>query len=44
MRNIGSGGETLGEELLEWGKETMGLMINEFYGQTEVNLVVANCA
>ena len=44
MRSIGSGGETLGEELLDWGKETMGLVINEFYGQTEVNLVVANCA
>ena len=44
MRSIGSGGETLGEELLDWGKQTMGLVINEFYGQTEVNLVVANCA
>ncbi|MCK4783463.1 MAG: AMP-binding protein, partial [Desulfobacteraceae bacterium] len=44
MRTIGSGGETLGEELLDWGKKTMGLAINEFYGQTEVNLVVSNCA
>jgi len=44
MRSIGSGGETLGEELLGWGKEVMGLSINEFYGQTEVNLVVSNCA
>ena len=44
MRTIGSGGETLGEELLDWGKQTMGLIINEFYGQTEVNLVVSNCA
>jgi acetyl-CoA synthetase len=44
MRSIGSGGETLGEELLDWGRETMGLTINEFYGQTEVNLVVGNCA
>jgi len=44
MRSIGSGGETLGEELLEWGKAVMGLTINEFYGQTEVNLVVGNCA
>jgi acetyl-CoA synthetase len=43
MRSIGSGGETLGEELLDWGKEVMGLIINEFYGQTEVNLVVGNC-
>lgn len=44
MRSIGSGGETLGEGLLEWGKNVMGLDINEFYGQTEVNLVVGNCA
>ncbi|MCA1961381.1 MAG: AMP-binding protein [Desulfomonile sp.] len=44
MRSIGSGGETLGEELLEWGREVMGVTINEFYGQTEVNLVVGNCA
>lgn len=43
MRTIGCGGETLGEELLQWGKEVMGLTINEFYGQTEVNLVVGNC-
>jgi acetyl-CoA synthetase len=44
MRSIGCGGETLGAELLEWGKEVMGVTINEFYGQTEVNLVVGNCA
>jgi len=44
MRSIGSGGETLGEGLLQWGKDIMGLDINEFYGQTEVNLVVGNCA
>ena len=44
MRSIGSGGETLGSELLDWGKEVLGVTINEFYGQTECNLVVANCA
>jgi acetyl-CoA synthetase len=44
MRTIGCGGETLGEELLDWGKQVMGLTINEFYGQTEVNLVLGNCA
>ncbi|MGD9039459.1 MAG: acyl-CoA synthetase [Desulfobacteraceae bacterium] len=44
MRSIGSGGEALGEELLDWGKEVMGLTINEFYGQTEVNLVVGSCS
>jgi acetyl-CoA synthetase len=40
-RSIGSGGETLGAELLDWGRATFGLTINEFYGQTECNLVVA---
>ncbi|MBF0267530.1 MAG: acyl-CoA synthetase [Alphaproteobacteria bacterium] len=44
LRSIGSGGETLGEELLDWGKSTFGVTINEFYGQTECNLVVGNCA
>jgi acetyl-CoA synthetase len=44
MRTIGCGGETLGEELLEWGRKVMHLTINEFYGQTEVNLVLGNCA
>ncbi len=44
MRSIGSGGETLGIELLDWGRATFGLTINEFYGQTECNLTVANCA
>ena len=44
MRSIGSGGETLGEKLLDWGREVMGLTINEFYGQTECNLIVGCCA
>jgi acetyl-CoA synthetase len=44
LRSIGSGGETLGAEMLDWGRGAFGLTINEFYGQTECNLVVANCA
>jgi acetyl-CoA synthetase len=44
LRSIGSGGETLGAELLDWGRGAFGLTINEFYGQTECNLVVGNCA
>ena len=44
MRTIASAGEALGEELLGWGREAMGLTINEFYGQTEVNLVVGCCS
>jgi acetyl-CoA synthetase len=44
VRSIASGGESLGIEALEWGKEAFGLTINEFYGQTECNLVVGACA
>jgi acetyl-CoA synthetase len=44
VRTIASGGETLGAELLDWGRATFGVTINEFYGQTECNVVVASCA
>ncbi len=44
LRSVGSGGERLGNEMLDWGRQAFGLTINEFYGQTEVNLVVGGCA
>lgn len=44
LRSIASGGEALGEDLVDWGRDTFGITINEFYGQTEVNLVVGNNA
>ena len=44
MRTVASGGETLGAELLDWGRATFNLTIHEFYGQTECNLVVGNNA
>ena len=44
LRSIGSGGEALGPETFEWGLSTFGLAINEFYGQTECNLVVSSWA
>jgi acetyl-CoA synthetase len=44
LRTVGSGGEALGAETYEWGKSALGLTINEFYGQTECNLVVGSCA
>ncbi len=43
MRTIASGGESLGRELLDWGRGTFGLTINEFYGQTECNMVISSC-
>jgi acetyl-CoA synthetase len=44
LRTVGSGGEALGAETFEWGHSVLGLAINEFYGQTECNLVVGSCA
>jgi acetyl-CoA synthetase len=42
MRSVASGGETLGAELLDWGRRVFGVTINEFYGQTECNMVVSS--
>lgn len=44
LRSVASGGESLGHELLSWGEKTFGLIINEFYGQTECNMTVSSCA
>ena len=44
IRTIACGGEPLGAEMLKWGKEALGVTINEFYGQTECNMVVSSCA
>lgn len=42
LRTLASGGESLGAEIYDWGREAFGLTINEFYGQTECNLVLAS--
>jgi acetyl-CoA synthetase len=43
LRTVASGGEALGAETFAWGREALGLTINEFYGQTECNLVLSSC-
>ena len=43
LRTLASGGESLGAPIYAWGREAFGLTINEFYGQTECNLVLASC-
>ena len=42
LRTIISGGESVGAELLTWGREQFGVNINEIYGQTECNLVLGH--
>ncbi|MEM9319820.1 MAG: AMP-binding protein [Pseudomonadota bacterium] len=41
LRSVACGGEPLGPEMLAWGDAAFGLRINEFYGQTECNMVVS---
>lgn len=41
LRAVSSGGEPLGADLLEWGRDILRSEINELYGQTEANLLVA---
>ena len=42
LRSIASGGEALGAEMLDWVHQAFDQTINEFYGQTECNLVLSN--
>ncbi|MVO15843.1 AMP-binding protein [Parasedimentitalea huanghaiensis] len=43
LRSVASGGEPLGAEMLAWGQRRLGVTINEFYGQTECNMVASSC-
>ncbi|MFE0839667.1 acyl-CoA synthetase [Achromobacter insolitus] len=44
LRSVASGGESLGAELIDWGRRVLGVTINEFYGQTECNMLVSSCS
>ncbi|KMO41853.1 AMP-dependent synthetase [Methylobacterium tarhaniae] len=44
LRTLASAGEMLGPETFHWATGALGLTINEAYGQTECNLVLASCA
>ncbi len=44
LRVICTGGEALAAEILEWAEGALGVVCNEFYGMTEVNHLIGNCA
>jgi acetyl-CoA synthetase len=44
LRTMFSGGEALGTSLMDWGRDQLGVTINEAYGQTECNVIVGCCA
>lgn len=44
MRTIASGGESLGQSIVDWAAETFsGAAVHEGYGQTEANLTIGDC-
>lgn len=44
LRTIGSAGESLGRETFEQASAAFGVPVNEFYGQTECNIVLSSAA
>lgn len=44
LRVVCTGGEALATETLTWAETALGVVCNEFYGMTEVNHLIGNCA
>ena len=42
LRSLMSGGEALAAPVLEWAREELGVVVNEIFGQTEMNYIVGN--
>ena len=44
VRSIMSAGEAVGDAVFTWGRDALGVTINEMFGQTEMNYIVGNSA
>lgn len=44
LRTLMSAGEAVGAALYHWGKEALGIEINEMCSQTEFNYIIGNCS
>ncbi|WP_233417119.1 AMP-binding protein [Halovulum marinum] len=44
LRVVCTGGEALAADTLAWAEQRLGVVCNEFYGMTEVNHLIGNCA
>ncbi len=42
LRSIMSAGEAVGTTVFEWARDSLGVTINEMFGQTEMNYIVGN--
>ena len=44
LRGMMSAGEAVGDAVFNYCRDQMGVVVNEMFGQTEINYVVGNCA
>ncbi|TFY99948.1 acyl-CoA synthetase [Ramlibacter rhizophilus] len=44
LEAIMSAGEAVGDAVFHWCREALGVVVNEMFGQTEINYIVGNCA
>jgi acetyl-CoA synthetase len=44
LQAVMSAGESVGDAVFDWCRESLGVGVNEMFGQTEINYVVGNCA
>jgi len=44
LEAIMSAGEAVGDAVFAYGREALGVTVNEMFGQTEINYIVGNCA
>ena len=43
LRAIMSAGEAVGDAVFNWCRDSLGVTVNEMFGQTEINYIVGNC-
>jgi acetyl-CoA synthetase len=43
LRAVMSAGEAVGDAVFNWCRDRLGLVVNEMFGQTEINYIVGNC-
>jgi acetyl-CoA synthetase len=44
LRSLMSGGEAVGDAVMAWTHDQLGVTINEIFGQTEMNYLIGGCA
>ena len=43
LQAVMSAGEAVGDAVFDWCRDALGVVVNEMFGQTEINYIVGNC-